>query len=98
MNQNVLDAVLKVLKDRIHLSYYPQIIEAGHLFVAYDPWALGTKFNGVRLVTAYADAPWSYHPKWVDEETVKMISLIISESLQPEEFSIWNTGLVTVSR
>lgn len=98
MNQKTLNAVLKVLQENVHLSYYPKIIEVGEVFVAYDPYAIGTKYNAVRLVTAYENAPWHYHPKWVNEETAKMVALMVDKGLEPEEVSIWNTGLVTLSR
>lgn len=98
MNQEILDAVLKVLKENVHLNYYPEIIEVGDSFVAYDPYSIGTKYNAIKLVTAYENGPWTYHPRWVNEKTAKMISLMVSEPLEAEENNIWNTGLVTLKR
>lgn len=98
MNQKTLNAVLKVLQENVHLNYYPKIIEVGETFVAYDPYAIGTRYNAVRLVTAFEKEPWRYHPKWVNEDTAKMIALMIDNKLEPEENSIWNTGLVILSR
>lgn len=98
MNQKILDAVLKVLQENVHLNYYPKIIDVGEIFVAYDPYAIGTRYNAVRLITAFENEPWRYHPKWVNEETAKMVALIIDKGLEPEENSIWNTGLVILSR
>ena len=97
MNQEMTDAVLKVLRENVHLNYYPKIMEVDGVFIAYDPYTIGTKYNGVRLLLTYENAPWSYHPKWVSEKTAKMISLMTGKLLEQEEYSIWNTGLVTLS-
>lgn len=98
MNQETLDAVLKVLRENNHLTYYPEIIAVSNVFVAYDPYAIGTKLNAVRLIRAHEDMPWNYHPRWVNEKTAKMISLIIDEPLEKEENDIWNTGLISLKR
>ena len=98
MNQETLDAVLKVLKENNYLTYYPKIEVISNIFVAYDPYAIGTKFNAVRLIRVHEGMPWNYHPRWVNEKTAKMIALMIDEPLEAEDNDMWNTGLITVKR
>lgn len=100
MNQEMIDAVLKVLRENVHLNHYSQIEEIGGVFVAYDPYviAVNTRCNAVRLLVTHENSPWSYHPRYVNEETAKMIALMIDKPLEQEENSIWNTGLVTLGR
>lgn len=98
MNQEMSDAVLKVLRENVHLSYYPEVVEVNHYFVAVDPYAIG-RFNGIRLVTAGSSGGvWSYHPRYVSEEVAKMIALIVDTTIEPEENTVWNTGLITLMK